>query len=166
MSAETSSAASVGETIVVEETDQRPFQVKVTAGPTAFLVDEPVAAGGHAGGPNPYDLLSAAIGSCSVMTIRLYAERRKWPLEKVRVNVTHFREALRARDRFVREVRLFGALDDAQRAKLLEISTRCPVHLTIERGSDVQTVLVEREAGEAKTAGRCDHARDVKEACE
>jgi putative redox protein len=165
MSSNPSSTGSAGETVLVEETDRPPYQVKVSSGSSVLTVDEPVAAGGHAAGPNPYDLLSAAIGSCSVMTIRLYALRRKWPLEKVSVSVTHFREALQARDRFVREIRLSGPLDESQRAKLLEISTHCPVHLTMERGSDIKTVLLEPGADTAGPADRCDHARDVTEAC-
>jgi putative redox protein len=74
-------------------------------------VDEPVQAGGLGSGPNPYDLLSAAIGSCTLMTIRLYARRKQWPLERVRLKVTHQRESLEEKDRFVREIELIGPLE-------------------------------------------------------
>lgn len=117
-----------GETIVVDETGRGVFQVEVKAGTSTFLMDEPVAAGGLGSGPNPYDLLSSAIGACTLMTIRLYARRKAWPLEKVRVKVTHHRDNLQDKDRFVREIELIGSLDGTQRARLLDIAMRCPVH--------------------------------------
>src|ERR1700722_17827293 len=135
-----------GETIVLNETGNGPFQVQAKAGSGTFLIDEPVAAGGMGSGPNPYDLLSAAIGACSLMTVRLYARRQKWPLEHVRMKVTHHRDNLKDRDRFVREIELPGPLDEAQRARLLAISLRCPVHLTMERGADIETVLLPPDA--------------------
>jgi putative redox protein len=97
-----------GETIVVDETGKGDFQVEVKAGTSSFLMDEPVQAGGLGSGPNPYDLLSAAIGACALMTIRLYARRKQWPLERVRLKVTHHRDGLQAKDRFVREIELVG----------------------------------------------------------
>ena len=100
-----------GETIILEETKAGRFQVEAKAGTSSFLIDEPVAAGGTGLGPNPYDLLSAAIGSCSLMTIRLYAARKNWPLEHIRVKVTHYRDSLTTHDRFVREIQLVGPLD-------------------------------------------------------
>ena len=154
-----------GETIILDETKKGPFQVEVKAGTSTFLMDEPVAAGGMGSGPNPYDLLSAAIGACSLMTVRLYANRKNWPLERVRVKVTHHRGGLNDRDRFVREMQFMGPLDEVQRAKLLDISMRCPVHLTIERGSEVETVLVPQAPSGVPTT-RCEHARDMSEACE
>lgn len=154
-----------GETIVIDETGKGAFQVQVQAGTSTFLMDEPVAAGGLGSGPNPYDLLSSAIGACTLMTIRLYARRKTWPLEKVRVKVTHHRDNLKSKDRFVREIELIGSLDDTQRARLLDIAMRCPVHLTMERGSIVDTKLVEQSLHAAPTT-LCEHARDVSEACD
>jgi putative redox protein len=154
-----------GETVILEETKAGRFQVEAKAGTTSFLVDEPVAAGGTGLGPNPYDLLSAAIGSCSLMTVRLYAARKKWPLEHIRVKVTHYRDSLNTHDRFVREIQLVGPLDDVQRARLLDVSMRCPVHLTIERGSSVETVLVPSDAPAGTPTNLCEHARDMQEAC-
>jgi putative redox protein len=155
-----------GETIIVDETGKGDFQVRVQAGSGSFLMDEPVPAGGLGSGPNPYDLLSAAIGACSLMTIRLYARRSSWPLERVRVKVTHHRSSLEARDRFVREIFLTGALDEAQRAKLLDISRRCPVHKTMERGADIETTLLPGAAPDAQATTLCEHARDANQACE
>src|ERR1700694_4362342 len=113
-----------GETIVVDETGKGDFQVEVKAGTSTFLMDEPVQGGGLGSGPNPYDPLSSALGACALMTIRLYARRKEWPLKRVRLKVTHHRDSLQAQDRFVREIELIGPLDEAQRARLLDISMR------------------------------------------
>jgi putative redox protein len=164
-SIESRSAISDDETVVVDETKAGMFQVKVTAGSSTFLVDEPAAAGGLDSGPNPYDLLSAALGSCSLMTMRLYADRKNWPLERIRVKVTHHRDGLAGRDRFLRETQLFGPLDEAQRARIIAISKRCPVHLTIERGSDVETLLLPNAPMDDSASGRCEHMLDMTEAC-
>src|SRR6202035_439549 len=108
-----------GETILVDETGKGDFQVEVKAGTSSFLMDEPAKAGGLGSGPNPYDLLSAAIGACALMTIRLYARRKQWPLQCVRLKVTHHRDSLQANDRFVREIELVGPLSDVQRTRLV-----------------------------------------------
>lgn len=155
----------VGESVILDETMGGAFQVEARSGTSTLLIDEPVAAGGNGSGLNPYDLLSAAIGSCTLMTIRLYARRKQWPLERVRVKVTHHRDALLARDRFVREIQLLGSLDETQRRRLLDISMRCPVHLTIERGSDIETRLMPVEEKMPVPVTACEHARDVEEAC-
>lgn len=153
-----------GETNVVDEAGKGDFQVEVKAGTSTFLMDEPVQAGGLGSGPNPYDLLSTAIGACALMMIRLYARRKQWPLEQLRLMVTHHRDGPQAKDRFVREIELVGPMDDAQRARLLDISMRCPVHLTMERGSIVETRFAEAPLkGTQMTL--CEHSRDAGEAC-
>lgn len=154
-----------GETVILEEAKTGQFLVEAKAGSSTFLIDEPVAAGGSGLGPNPYDLLSAAIGACSLMTVRLYAARKNWPLEHIRVKVTHYRDSLKARDRFVREIQLAGPLDEAQRARLLEISMHCPVHLTMERGSTMETLLLPPDVPFGTPTILCEHARDMDEAC-
>jgi putative redox protein len=155
-----------GETIVLNETGNGPFQVQAKGGSGTFLIDEPAAAGGMGSGPNPYDLLSAAIGACSLMTMRLYARRKQLPLERIEVKVTHHRDNLKDKDRFVREIQLTGALDSAQRTKLLEIAMRCPVHMTMERGSEMETILLPPETKVGAPTNRCEHARDMNEACD
>ncbi len=156
--------AGAGETVVIDETGKGRFQLDVQVGSSSFVVDEPVQVGGLGSGPNPYDLLSAALGACTLMTIRLYAERHSWPLEKVRLKVTHHRDSLQVKDRFVREIELTGPLDDMQRAKLLDIAMRCPVSLTLERGSTVETKFAEIPPA-AQPTTLCEHARDAAEAC-
>ncbi len=150
-------------TVIVDETGKGLYQVEVTAGASTFLMDEPVEVGGLGEGPNPYDLLGAALGACTLMTIRLYVRRKGWPLDRVRVKVTHARDRLEAKDRFTREIELEGQLDEAQRSRVLEIAMRCPVHLSLERGSIVDTRFVDALPGTAEECG--DHARDASEAC-
>ena len=150
------------EIILVEETGRGRYQVEVHAGATTFLVDEPQAYGGLGSGPNPYDLICAALGACTVMTVRLYAERKSWPVAHVKASVRHVRGTLQARDVFEREIEIAGALDTAQRRRLMEIAMRCPVHLLLERGADVRTTEARLEGPQAATD---QHLRHMVEAC-
>ena len=136
------------ESITVAETGLGKYQVEARVGGSAFLIDEPVSAGGLGSGPNPYDLLGAALGACTTMTVRLYANHKGWPLKRVEAAVRHSRAGLNAKDRFELDIALEGDLDQAQRARLMEIAERCPVHLTLARGSDVAAKLM--PAGEAR----------------
>ncbi|MEL6618877.1 MAG: bifunctional alpha/beta hydrolase/OsmC family protein [Pseudomonadota bacterium] len=115
-----------------------------------ILADEPRAYGGTNKGLSPYGLLSAGLAACTSMTIRMYARRKEWPLDHVAVDVSH--DKVHAQDAgtgggdkvdaWKRRITLTGALDDAQRARLLEIADKCPVHRTLERSSVVETELV------------------------
>jgi putative redox protein len=154
------------ETVSVDETKLGSFQVRVSAGTWGFLADEPIDAGGLASGPSPYGLLSAALGSCSLMTMRLYANRKKWPLEDIHVEVTHYRSESRSGDSFLKQIRLVGILDNSQRSKLLEIAAHCPVHTTLSRGSEIRTVLLPDDTEYPPAAERSQHARDMSETCE
>jgi len=117
------------------------FMHEVVAGPHHFRVDEPASVGGTDSGPTPYDLLLAALGSCTSMTVAMYARRKKWPLERVTVHLRHSRvhaedcvacETEDAKMTVIeRDVQLDGPLGDEQRARLLEIADRCPVHRTL-----------------------------------
>jgi putative redox protein len=129
------------EIIRVSETGRGKYQVEAKAGDATLVIDEPVSAGGLGAGPNPYNLLGAALGACTTMTIRLYAERKHWPLKHVEIAVRHSRADLASRDRFDLDIALEGDLDATQRARLMEIAERCPVHLTLARGSEVQANL-------------------------
>ncbi len=153
-----------GAVLTVSETGHGPFQVEARIGGHALIVDEPVASGGQGAGPDPYELIGAALGACTAMTLRLYADRKGWPLERVRVEVRHMREG--ARDVFEKSLFLDGSLDDVQRARLKEIAERCPVHLTLARGADLRTELAAREQIPAAPAARPGlHARCMQAAC-
>lgn len=125
----------------------------VTVGEHHLIVDEPVAAGGTDSGPNPYDLLLGALGACTSITIALYARRKQWPLEGVTVRLRHSKihaedcaecETRAGKiDRIERELELAGPLDDEQRARLLEIANKCPVHRTLTSEVDIRTRLVD-----------------------
>jgi putative redox protein len=159
-------APATAESVVVDDTGVGKFQVEARMGSTALLIDEPTSVGGLGTGPNPYDLMSAALGACTLMTIRLYAARKAWPLTHVRVRVTHERGALQARDTFRREIHLEGALDAEQTQRLKEIAERCPVHLTLERGAEVVTELAPAAEPLAAQSGTlCRHMTDMEEAC-
>lgn len=151
--------------VLVGETGAGRFQMAVRAGGQSFLADEPVSAGGGGTGPNPYELLAAGLGACTAMTLRLYAERKGWPLTRAEVRVLHVRATLADRDRFAREIALEGELDDDQRRRLLEIAERCPVHLTLERGADVVTTLVHAQDIEDRDPLPGSHMRLMDEAC-
>jgi uncharacterized OsmC-like protein/fermentation-respiration switch protein FrsA (DUF1100 family) len=155
--------------IVVAETTQGPFLNHVVAGRHSLLADEPVSVGGFDAGPGPYDLLAAALGTCTSMTVRMYADRKGVPLERVKVEVAHGKvhaddcvecadaptdanDGLAVRqgkiDRFERVLTLEGDLDVDQRERLLGIADRCPVHRTLESSSVIATRLADRPASE------------------
>ena len=155
----------LAEGVEVHETGAGKYQVEIRAAGTRFLADEPRSAGGLGSGPTPYDLIASALGACTAMTIRLYAARKAWPLDDVTVRVLHRREGLETKDRFAREIVLTGALSPDQRRRLLEIANRCPVHETLERGSEVITVLAEQPLAGGLDPAPLAHATDMMTAC-
>lgn len=150
--------------VTVTETGVGKFQVEVLAGGAVFLADEPADVGGLGSGPNPYDLLASALGACTAMTLRLYAERKGWPLARATVRVVHTRTEA-GKDRFAREVTLEGGLDDGQRRRLMEIADRCPVHRTLEGGSEIITVAAAPPDLAALERSGLGHMRAMEEAC-
>ena len=127
------------------------FVQEVTAGAHQLRSDEPPALGGTDSGPTPYDLLLAALGSCTSMTVAMYARRKRWPLQRVTVRLRHSRvhaedcAACETQDTRLtvidREIVLDGPLGDDQRARLLAIANRCPVHLTLTSRIEIRTKL-------------------------
>lgn len=128
------------------------FAQEVTVRGHTLRADEPLSLGGTDTGPTPYDLLLAALGSCTSMTVAMYSRRKQWPLEAVTVRLRHARihakdcaecETKQAMlDRVEREVELAGPLSDEQRARLLEIAERCPVHRTLASEVVIRSRLV------------------------
>lgn len=124
----------------------------ISIGSHRLLADEPLAVGGTDAGPTPYGLLLAGLGACTSMTLELYARRKGWPLESVTVRLRH--NKIYAQDcadcetkegmidRIEREIQLVGPLDAEQKAKLMEIADKCPVHRTFSREINVRTRAV------------------------
>jgi uncharacterized OsmC-like protein len=141
------------EHVVVRETGEGKFQNLVVAGRHRLIADEPAAAGGLDTGPSPYDYLSIALGACTAMTLRIYAEQKKLALGRVSVEVRHGKVATdhcadcsgvaEGRggkiDRFERIIRIEGEIDAGLAAKIAEIAGKCPVHRTLESGSAIVT---------------------------
>jgi putative redox protein len=137
--------------VVVAETGRGKLQQEITAGTHRFLADEPVSAGGLGSGPTPYDLLLSALGACTSMTLRLYAERKRIPLARTVVKLNHNRVYARdcmdcetkegMVDQIEREISLEGELDAETRARLMEIADKCPVHRTLTSEIKIRTKL-------------------------
>jgi uncharacterized OsmC-like protein len=136
-------------TVIVRETRRGVFQQEVIAGRHHLTADEPVNVGGLDSGPGPYELLLAALGACTSMTLRLYADRKKLPLTRTEVRLRHSRiyaadcaecetkEGML--DRIERIITLEGELDAEARKRLLEIADKCPVHRTLISEIDIRT---------------------------
>jgi uncharacterized OsmC-like protein/fermentation-respiration switch protein FrsA (DUF1100 family) len=168
MAADTPAEAADG-AVMVEDTGAGAYQVQVAVHGTRFFADEPVDVGGLGSGPSPYELLAAGLGACTCMTIRLYADRKGWPLERARAHVRHEKTAGQAPpDTFTRLIELDGPLDAEQRAKLFEIADKCPVHRTLEGGARVVTgELAPTPANpSAVEAAATEHFCDMKAECE
>ncbi len=137
-------------TVIVRETRRGTFQQDVISGKHHLVADEPVQVGGLDSGPGPYDLLLAALGACTSMTLRLYADRKKLPLTRTSVRLRH--NKIHAADcaecetkegmidRIERVITLEGDLDVGQRARLVEMADKCPVHRTLKSEVDIRTV--------------------------
>lgn len=136
-------------TVLVRETHGGKFQQEILSGSHRMLADEPIKLGGLDSGPGPYDFLLAGLGACTSMTIRLYADFKKLPLDRVSVRLAHNKihaedcENCETKegmvDRIDRTITLEGALDEEQRKRLMEIADKCPVHRTLESEIDIRT---------------------------
>ena len=125
------------------------FQQNISVGPHSLHADEPVAAGGRDAGANPYELLMAALGSCASITVRMYAERKQWPLEGVHVELSwgqvhaedcaHCDQSLGMVAGIEMEISFQGDLSEVQRQRLIEIANKCPVHRTLSAQVPIRT---------------------------
>lgn len=128
------------------------FAQTIAVGSHRLTADEPAGVGGTDTGPGPYDLLLAALGSCTSMTVALYARRKQWPLEAVTVRLRHARihaedcgdcdTKVGMLDQIERHIELLGPLDEVQQSRLLEIANKCPVHRTLTSEISIRTRLI------------------------
>lgn len=126
-------------TVVVTEKN-RAYTREVVTGGHSWLADEPVDAGGANMGPNPYDMLLASLGSCTSMTVRMYANLKELPLDTIKVTLSHERNG--DDEKIIREIELAGELSDEQKQRMLEIANRCPVAKSIGAGIQIESLLV------------------------
>lgn len=146
-------AGEANEGVIARETGLGKFQTMLVAGKHRMMADEPESAGGLDSGPSPYEYLASALGACTSMTIRMYADRKQIPLDGISVKVTHqkihasdcadcgegVRQSNAKIDRFEREITLHGDFGDDIRTRLIEIANKCPVHRTLEGSSMIVT---------------------------
>lgn len=139
---------------IVARVGRKGYQTEIQVNEHSLIADEPIAVGGANTGPTPYGLLVAALGACTAMTLRMYADRKNWPLEAATVRLKHRKihaadcagctEKQGSKiDHIDRELELTGSLDAEQRQRLLEIADKCPVHRTLESGTVIATRLHE-----------------------
>ncbi|MEM9122369.1 MAG: alpha/beta fold hydrolase [Pseudomonadota bacterium] len=134
-------------TIVVQETGFGQYQNVVVDGEHVFFVDEPVSLGGDDSAPGPTRLVAAALGACTSMTMRMYAERKGFDVDPITVRVVHDKHVegeggdKREVDRFERRISLSGRLSEEDHARILAIAERCPVHRTLSRANEIQTII-------------------------
>jgi putative redox protein len=151
MEAASEAATTEPRSVVVTETGVGKFQQTIRAGRHSLVADEPVDVGGLDSGPGPYDLLLAALGACTSMTLRLYADRKQLPLERTSVKLTHSRihaadcETCETKegmlDRIDKDITVEGPLDADARARLLEIAEKCPVNRTLKSEIDIRGTI-------------------------
>ncbi len=125
---------------VTIRTSEGKFQQSVLVGPHRGLADEPTELGGDDTGPAPFEHVLAGLGACTSMTIKMYADRKSWPLTGVQVDLSIHKED--AGYRLTRSIRLEGELSDEQRTRLLDIANKCPVHKMLTGKIEIASTLV------------------------
>lgn len=131
--------------------DSEEYTSKIISGKHSLIADEPKSVGGKDLGPGPYELLLASLGSCTAMTIKMYAKRKEWDLKEVKVGLSHSKDYTKdcetcessssKIDIIERNIELIGNLDQKQRNRLLEIANKCPVHKTLLNEVKIETSL-------------------------
>lgn len=130
----------------VSETGESPFAVQIEVGAHNMVGDEPVSAGGGGLGPNPFELMTAALAECTAITVRWFARQQDWPLEHVEVVVDHAKKLIAGSsaplDIFEKTIFIRGSqLDDAQRARLIDVAAKCPIQRVLEGVPVINTKL-------------------------
>ncbi|MEZ5476346.1 MAG: OsmC family protein [Thiolinea sp.] len=128
--------------VIVKLRNPEGYTCDINAGHHQLVADEPIPLNGDDLGPAPYQYLKAALGACTSMTLRMYAERKKWDLQDAIVTLRHSRDSNK-QSVFERDIQLVGDLSAEQRERLLDIADRCPVHKTLSNGATILSKLVD-----------------------
>ena len=128
---------------VTARIERTPYETHLSTGTQVVVVDEPLDVGGQDRGMRPGELLAGALASCTVITLRMYADRKGWPLASVVAHVDYATNPATKRAMFTMKLILNGDLDPAQRMRLLEMAERCPIHQTLANPIDFDTSLVD-----------------------
>jgi putative redox protein len=126
-------------TVSIEKSHYR--MQAVSGGNNVLIADEPEEVGGANMGFSPDELLCSALGACTAATLRMYADRKEWPLESVEVKVAFQRESSFSSTKIVRNIKLQGDLSEDQRERLLDIANKCPVHKTLTQPIEIETTV-------------------------
>ncbi|WBO21828.1 OsmC family protein [Sphingomonas abietis] len=144
---------------IARNTGDGKFQASIRTAGIEILADEPLSVGGNGSGPSPYQMLAAALAACTTMTVKLYAERKGWPVTHVETSVEHSRQNdLDPADCFTRRIEIEGEIDTLQKARLMEIADHCPVHRTLTGGARVETLSADAPS---RPMSASDHAVDM-----
>jgi putative redox protein len=118
------------------------YRVLLTAGKNTIIGDEPVTNGGHDEGMNPHEILASALGACTCATVRMYADRKEWPLDGINVSLKLTRDEDKNTTTITRDIELLGDLSPEERERLLAIANKCPVHKALSNPIYIQTALI------------------------
>lgn len=127
----------------IATTQKEKYRTRIqTSGSHQFVVDEPISVGGADLGPNPSELVATALASCTSITLKMYADRKGWDLDKIEVKVDFRWDAKTNTTKFFKEIRLEGNLDEFQKQRLNEISAKCPIHKMLTNPIGIETLMV------------------------
>lgn len=127
---------------VTARIERTPYETHLSTSSQVIVVDEPLDVGGQDRGMQPGELLAGSLAACTVITLRMYADRKGWPLESAVVHVDYTSDPATKRSRFTMQLILNGSLDEDQRTRLLEMADRCPIHRALQNPIDFETILV------------------------
>jgi len=128
---------------VTARIERMPYETHLSTTSQVIVVDEPLEVGGQDRGMRPGELLAGSLASCTAITLRMYADRKGWPLDSIVAHVDYTHDTLEKRSQFTMKIILNGDLTSEQRLRLLEIADRCPVHRVLENPVDFETILVD-----------------------
>lgn len=127
--------------------ERTPYETHLSTGSQVIVIDEPTDVGGQDRGMRPGELLAGSLASCIVITLRMYADRKGWPVDSIVAHVDYTHDTKLSRSIFTTRLILNGDLDDDQRARMLEMADRCPVHKALLNPIDFETVLISDPVG-------------------